>query len=243
MAPEPQRGIVVGATGGIGSACARALAAPGQQVLLSGRDRTALAQLADELEGDALALPADLRSAEDRDRLVAAAAAAGPLDWLVLAAGIPLRGPLVELDAAAIRQVFDVNVVAPILLLQQLLAAPWAERGRIVVIGSVSATRPLPGRGVYGAGKAALEQMSRALAHELAPRGIRVNVVAAGAIDTPFIPAGETAREQWVRERVPLARLGSGDEVAALVRYLIRDAPDYLTGARIAIDGGTETWA
>jgi 3-oxoacyl-[acyl-carrier protein] reductase len=119
----------------------------------------------------------------------------------------------------------------------------WQPPASVVVIGSISATRSLPERSVYGDSKAGIEHLARALAAEVASSGIRVNVVAPGVIETPFLGEATAALARWVEARVPLGRTGTPEEVAELVRYLILDAPPYLTGARISIDGGAETVA
>ena len=111
------------------------------------------------------------------------------------------------------------------------------------MVGSISASRALPRRAVYGASKAGLEHLARSLAAELGPAGFRVNVVAPGVIGTPFLGDDTSNLDAWVRSRVPQQRLGSPEEVAEVVRYVIAEAPRYLTGARIAVDGGAEAMA
>jgi NAD(P)-dependent dehydrogenase (short-subunit alcohol dehydrogenase family) len=232
-------GVVVGATGGIGAACARALAGTVGELVLSGRREEPLSQLAAEL--DAVAVAADVATPAGRAAL--AGAVSQPLAWVVLAHGIPLRGPLAELAEDDIAAAFATNLVGPALLLRRLLDLSWTPSAAIVVVGSISASRALPRRAVYGATKAGLEHLARSLAAELAPAGIRVNVVAPGVIETPFLGADTSTLAEWVRARVPAGRLGRADEVAALVRYAAIEAPSYLTGARIAVDGGAEAVA
>jgi 3-oxoacyl-[acyl-carrier protein] reductase len=111
------------------------------------------------------------------------------------------------------------------------------------VIGSISASRALPHRAVYGATKAGLEHLARSLAAVLGATGITVNVVSPGVIDTPFLGDATPTLDAWVEDRVPLARVGDPDEVAKLVEYVALHAPPYLTGARIAVDGGAEAVA
>ncbi len=232
-------GIVVGATGGIGAACARALADSAERIVLTGRRQDALEQLADELRGEAVA--ADIATSEGREA-VAAATGTG-ISWLVLASGIPLRRPLAELDEEEIETAFRTNLVGPTLLLRRLLAHPWEEPRALTVIGSISASRSLPRRAVYGATKAGIEHLARSLAAELAPSGIRVNIVAPGVIQTAFLGDDNAALDDWVRARVPAGRLGAAEEIARVVRYVTVEAPSYLTGARIVVDGGAEAVA
>jgi NAD(P)-dependent dehydrogenase (short-subunit alcohol dehydrogenase family) len=229
-------GIVVGATGGIGSACARVLADRAGRMLLCGRRLDALEELASE--GSGVPVAGDVATAEGRRAIVDAVKA--PLAWVVLAHGLPLRRPLGDADAAAIEEVFAANLVGPALLLNELLQLEWTPPRAIVVIGSISASRALPRRAVYGASKAGIEHLARSLAAELGPAGFRVNIVAPGVISTPFLGDDTAPLRTWVESRVPRGRRGSPEEIANVVRYLVADAPDYLTGSRIAVDGGAE---
>jgi NAD(P)-dependent dehydrogenase (short-subunit alcohol dehydrogenase family) len=113
----------------------------------------------------------------------------------------------------------------------------------VVVIGSISASRALPNRIVYASAKAGLEHFARSLSAELAERHLRCNVVAPGVIDTDFLGDNRSPLNDWVSEHVPMGRLGDRSEVATVVRFLVRDAPEYLSGARITVDGATEAMA
>jgi 3-oxoacyl-[acyl-carrier protein] reductase len=187
----------------------------------------------------------DIAHASSRTAVVAHVARMNePISWLVLTAGTGLRGKLPEVSEEQIRSVFEINVVAPIVLLRALLDGnAWQEGARIVGLGSISARRSLPGRTVYGASKAALEAFLIALGVEVATRGITVNVVSAGVIDTNFIAQAKEALADWAGARVPTARLGQTAEVASVVAYLAKDAPRYLTCSRVVIDGGSEALA
>jgi NAD(P)-dependent dehydrogenase (short-subunit alcohol dehydrogenase family) len=229
-------GIVVGATGGIGGACARALADCADRVLLCGRRAESLDDLAGELQ--AVPVVADVATATGRRAVVDAVE--GRLVWTVLAHGLPLRRPLTELAGPEIEELFAANLVGPTLLLNDLLGLEWSDPKAIVVVGSISASRALPRRAVYGASKAGIEHLARSLAAELGPAGYRVNIVAPGVIGTPFLGDDTAPLAEWVGSRVPAGRIGSPEEVANVVRYLIADAPAFLTGARIAVDGGAE---
>jgi 3-oxoacyl-[acyl-carrier protein] reductase len=234
-------GLITGAASGIGSACVRALAGSTELVVLSGRRREPLERIAGRVDGRSAIVPADIATAEGRDAVLAAVE--GPLAWVVLASGVPARKPLRELAEDEVEATLAANLLGPTLLLRRLLHVDWQAPAAVVVIGSISATRSLPGRSVYGSSKAGIEHLARTLAAEVATAGIRVNVVAPGVIETPFLGEAAGALTAWVRARVPQARAGTPDEVAQLVRYLIVDAPTYLTGARIAVDGGAETVA
>jgi NAD(P)-dependent dehydrogenase (short-subunit alcohol dehydrogenase family) len=235
-------GLVVGATGGIGSACALALAGSVDRMVLTGRDQTKLAAIATEVGPSAIAVTADIATDAGRDAIFKAATGA-ELRWVVIASGAPLRGALDELDPAAIADTFHANLIGPALLLRGLAGANWANPASVAIIGSISATRAIARRSVYAASKAGLERLAMSVAAEWAPRGIRVTVVAPGIIATPFLGSDQSRLDGWVRERVPSRRSGTPAEVAGVVRYVVLDAPDYLIGARIAVDGGMEATA
>ena len=231
-------GIVVGASGGIGSACARRLHHAADTSILIDTARQPLELLVDDLGPATTAVVADVATSEGRDAIVQAVRE--PIGWVVLAHGVPLRKPFADLREHEIVEAFAVNLIAPTLLLRRLLDLEWTSSASIVVIGSISAKRALPQRAVYGATKAGIEHLARSLAAELAVTGINVNVVSPGVIDTPFVDGGSSQLESWIGSRVPHARPGDPDEVAAIVEFVVSDAPRYLTGARIAVDGGVE---
>jgi 3-oxoacyl-[acyl-carrier protein] reductase len=231
-------GIVIGASGGIGSAAARALAGTVDRLVLAGRRDGALQELAAEVGPSAAIAAGDI--ADERGRAAVTDAVEGPLAWVVLASGMPLRRRMPELSPREIEDAFAVNLVGPALLLRELLDHDWTAPATIAVVGSISASRALPDRAVYGATKAGLEHLARSLAAELATAGIRVNVVSPGVIDTPFLGDATGPLDAWVAANVPQRRTGRPDEVAELIRYTVLDAPEYLTGARIVLDGGVE---
>jgi NAD(P)-dependent dehydrogenase (short-subunit alcohol dehydrogenase family) len=234
-------GIVIGATGGIGAACARRLAGSVTTMVLSGRRQSALDQLVAEIGRGAVVVPADLTTDEGRRQIVDAVKT--PVSWVVFAHGMPLRKPLAELAEDEIVEAYATNLVGPTLLMRRLLDLEWDDAGSVVIVGSISAARALPRRTVYGATKAGLEHLGRSLAAELAPRAIRVNIVSPGVIDTPFLGEDRSALAAWVEARVPQRRVGSADEVARTVAFVLLAAPGYLNGARIVVDGGTEVVA
>jgi NAD(P)-dependent dehydrogenase (short-subunit alcohol dehydrogenase family) len=232
-------GIVVGASGGIGAACAIALSTSVERLVLVGRSDEKLASTAQMSGPHAIPVVADITLEAGR-AAVAEACGTVPISWLVMASGLPLRGKLVDSDPTTIERTLVTNLVGPALLIRRLLDCAWADGAGIVAIGSISANRALPNRAVYGGSKAGFEHLCRTLAAELAPRSIRVNVVAPGVIDTPFLGDNGEAVQKWVEERVPARRMGRANEVAALVKYVLIDSPEFLTGARIAVDGGAE---
>jgi NAD(P)-dependent dehydrogenase (short-subunit alcohol dehydrogenase family) len=234
-------GVVVGAAGGIGSAVARALAGSCDRMLLFGRRREALEAVALTVGDTATVVAGDVGTAGGRDDLLAAVD--GTIAWAVVASGVPLARPLVELSENEIETTFVTNLIGPTLLIRRLLQREWRPPASLVVVGSISASRSLPNRAVYASTKAGLEHLARTLAAEVAGSGVRVNVVSPGVIATPFLGAGTSTLDRWARDRVPLGRLGSADEVAAFVRYAVLEAPAYLTGARLVLDGGAEALA
>jgi NAD(P)-dependent dehydrogenase (short-subunit alcohol dehydrogenase family) len=178
-------------------------------------------------------LVAELTRAAERERLVAEAGAAlGGLDALVLAAGIARHAPVGGLSESDFDATLAVNLVAPVLLAQAALAR-LSEGGGIVFVGSNLATRPVTGTLAYAAAKAGLDAASRALALELAPRGVRVNLVAPGAVDTEMLRGRDLDALAAVH---PLGRIGRAEEIAAAVLALL-DA-SWTTGTTLVVDGG-----
>ncbi len=237
--------LVTGASGGIGRAIARALAAAGARVCAHGRDREALAALAPDLANDPVLLTADLADPDQVARLAREALKAlGGLDVLVNNAGIAGRLPVHELDAAFIDRILDTNLRAPLLLTAGVVGA-MRERGggSIVNVSSISGVVGTVPRSTYAASKGGLDAATRALANELGPDGIRVNSIAPGIVDgdawTPFraIP-GSMER---LAEMTPLRRLGPPEEIADVVVFLASDASRFVTGQTLCVDGGLAT--
>ncbi|ACI59469.1 short-chain dehydrogenase/reductase SDR (plasmid) [Rhizobium leguminosarum bv. trifolii WSM2304] len=165
----------------------------------------------------------------------------GPLSALVNSAGIGVDKLVVDTDVADFRRMFDVNLVGTFLP-ARAAARHWLASGlpgAIVNVSSVSGILGSKGRGAYGASKAAVNQLTRIFATELGPKGIRVNAVAPGAIETPLSRAVHTedVRRQW-KVRIPLARYGSVREIAVTVAFLISDEASYINGQILAVDGG-----
>ena len=233
-------GIVVGAGGGIGSVCARALDGSVELMVLAGRSEPPLRAAAATLRGASTVVAADIATAEGREK-IAAMGLDNEIAWLILASGVPLRGAYPGLAPQDIEATFLTNLVGPALLIRHLLDRAWQPNASIIAIGSISASRSLPNRAAYSGSKAGLEHLCRSLAAEVAPRGIRVNVVSPGVVDTPFLGTNQQALQTWVSDHVPQRRLATPQDVAGVVRYLVLEAPTYVTGARIAVDGGAES--
>jgi len=232
--------LVTGASGGLGGAIARALHAQGATVALSGTRRDALDALASELGERAHACPADLREAGAADALIAAAeAACGPLRILVNNAGLTRDMLALRLKDDDWDTVLDVDLSAPFRLARAALRGMLKRRaGRIIGIGSIVGTTGNPGQANYAAAKAGLVGMSKALAQEVGSRGITVNVVAPGFIETAMTDALTADQKARLTGAIPLGRMGQPADVAAAVVYLASDEAAWVTGATLHVNGG-----
>ena len=232
--------LVTGASGGIGAAIARTLHAQGAVVALSGTRRDALEALACELGERAHVCPADLRDPAAADALVAAAeAAAGPLAILVNNAGLTRDMLALRMKDEDWQTVLDVDLSAPFRLARAALKGMLRRRaGRIVGIGSIVGATGNPGQANYAAAKAGLVGMTKALAQEVASRGITVNMVSPGFVETPMTEALNEAQRAKLADAIPLGRLGRPDDIAAGVLYLASDEAAWVTGATLHVNGG-----
>ena len=232
--------LVTGASGGIGAAIARALHAQGASVVLSGTRRDALESLAAELGDRSHVCPADMRNPEAADALITTAeAAAGPLSILVNNAGLTRDMLALRMKDEDWNAVLDVDLSAPFRLARAALRGMLRRRaGRIIQISSIVGTTGNPGQANYAAAKAGLVGMSKALAQEVGSRGITVNVVAPGFIETPMTDALNDAQRTRLVENIPLGRMGQPADVAAAVAYLASDEAGWVTGATVHVNGG-----
>jgi NAD(P)-dependent dehydrogenase (short-subunit alcohol dehydrogenase family) len=259
--------VVTGAGSGIGRAAARLFAEAGAAVLAVGRREDALAETAAEFAGDALAsgavsadgvpagalspgiavLPIDICAEGAAVRVVAAAVETfGRLDVLVNNAGVFDLMPLPDVSAKRIDALFAVNVTAPSLLAQAALPHLRRTQGAIVNVSSTFGHRPIAGAAHYGAAKAAIEQLTRSWALELAPDRIRVNAVAPGPTESEALAAAGLPADlvDQVKadeaDRIPLARRGTPSEVARWLVHLACPDTTWLTGQVLTVDGGLE---
>ena len=231
-----RRALVTGASGGIGGAIARALHAQGAEVVLTGRRRDALDALAAELGARARVEVADLGDPTAADALVAAA---DPVDVLVNNAGITRDTLALRMKDADWQAVLDTNLTAVFRLSRAALKGMLRRRsGRIVSITSIVGATGNPGQANYAAAKAGLVGMSKALAQEVAARGITVNCVAPGFIDTAMTQGLDERQREALLARIPGGRLGTGADVAAAVVYLASAEAAWVTGQTLHINGG-----
>ena len=247
MAAESQPArvvLVTGASGGIGSAIAKALAAQGARLALSGSNgdklRAFREQLQDEVGGDHVEITCDLSNAQSVEELVPATIdTLGKIDILVNNAGITRDNLAMRMKDDEWDQVIRINLEAAFRLMRAA-ARPMmkARHGRIVSITSVVGATGNPGQMNYTAAKAGLTGMSKSLAQELASRGITVNCVAPGFIRTAMTDALDDKQKEAINARIPAGRMGEGDEIGAAVAYLASDEASYVTGQTLHVNGG-----
>ncbi|MBB3346137.1 3-oxoacyl-[acyl-carrier-protein] reductase [Sphingomonas sp. BK069] len=232
--------LVTGASGGIGSAIARGLAAQGARLALSGSNPDKLERFRDELGGDHVALACDLSDAAAVDALVPRAVAAlGKLDVLVNNAGVTRDNLAMRMKDDEWDQVIRVNLEAAFRLIRAAAKPMMKARfGRVVSITSVVGQTGNPGQANYAASKAGLVGMSKALAQELASRNITVNCVAPGFIRSAMTDVLPEAQKSALLGRIPAGDLGSGEDIAAAVVYLASREAGYVTGQTLHVNGG-----
>ncbi len=232
--------LVTGATGGIGGAVARALHAAGATVVLSGTRQEALDALAAELSGS-VGVACNLSDPAAVDGLVAAAeeAAGAPLDILVANAGVTKDQILVRMKDEDWQSVIQINLESYFRLSRAATKGMMKRRaGRIIGITSVVGVTGNPGQTNYAASKAGMIGFSKSLAQEVGSRGITVNCVAPGFIESPMTDALNDAQREAILTKIPAGRLGQGAEIAAAVAYLASDAAAYVTGQTLHVNGG-----
>ena len=233
--------LVTGASGGLGSAIARALAAQGARLALSGSNAEKLTAFRSELGGDHLAVPANLSDPVAVDALVPAATEAlgGKLDILVNNAGVTRDNLLMRMKDEEFEEVIRINLEAAFRLMRAAARPMMKARfGRIISVTSVVGVTGNPGQANYVASKAGLIGMTKAVAQELASRGITVNAVAPGFMASAMTDALNEQQRAGILERIPLGAMGSGDDIGAAVVYLASKEAGYVTGQTLHVNGG-----
>ena len=238
--------LVTGAGRGIGRAVALALAAAGAELVVVSRTRSELEEVAGEIArhgGRAQALPFDVT---DSDAMRTAIAGLGRLDILVNNAGLNRPQPFLDVDEETLDRLLTLNVRAAFLTAQAAAKRMVAQKGGVIInmssqMGHVGSERD---RTVYVMTKHALEGLTKAMAVELAPKGVRVVSIAPTFIDTPLVRPffNDPTFRQWVLDRIPLGRLGTIEEVASAVVFLASPAAALVTGSSLLVDGGWTAW-
>jgi len=233
--------LVTGASGGIGAEIATALHARGAVVVLHGTRAERLNALAAELGERAFVVTANLADREQVAGLVDAAGdvAGAPVGILINNAGITRDGLLMRMKDEDWDDVIEVNMTASMILCRAAMRSMMKARtGRIISISSVVGVTGNPGQTNYAASKAGMIGFSKSLAAEVASRGITVNVVAPGFIETPMTDVLDEAQKANLLNRVPAGRLGTPTEIAASVVFLASDEAAYVTGMTMHVNGG-----
>jgi 3-oxoacyl-[acyl-carrier protein] reductase len=231
--------LVTGASGGIGDAIARQLHGQGATVVLAGRRRDALAALAEALGERARVEVAELAEPRAAEQLIAAADANGGVDVLVNNAGLTRDNLALRMKDDDWQTVLDINLSAGFRLIRAALRGMLRRRwGRIVNVTSIVALTGNPGQANYAAAKAGMIGMTKSLAAEVASRGITVNCIAPGFIQTAMTDALSEEQRARLLERVPVGRLGSAADIAAGVGYLVSEEAAYVTGQTLHVNGG-----
>lgn len=232
--------LVTGASSGLGQATAIACARMGANMVITGRNAERLQETFNQIYAPSkVQTLADITVKDDLERLVASLP---PLDGAVLCAGNSTTLPLQFGTREKFDEMFEVNFFAPIELLRLMYKKKVLQkRASVVIIASIGGTHSfMPGNGVYGASKAALNSVMKYAAREYASRKIRVNSICPGMVDTPLIHRGTITEEQLAEDakRYPLGRYGHPEDIANGALYLLSDASSWLTGHDLVIDGG-----
>jgi 3-oxoacyl-[acyl-carrier protein] reductase len=233
--------LVTGASGGLGSAIARALAGEGARLAVSGSNVEKLDAFRASLGGDHVALPCNLSDGAAVDQLVPQTldALGGKLDILVNNAGVTRDNLLMRMKDEEFEEVIRINLEAAFRLMRAAARPMMKARfGRIISITSVVGVTGNPGQANYVASKAALIGMTKAVAQELASRGITVNAVAPGFMTSAMTDALTEQQRQGILSRIPMGAMGSGEDIGAACVYLASREAGYVTGQTLHVSGG-----
>lgn len=235
--------LVTGGSRGIGAAIARRFASLGAHVVVGYRsEHEAANRLAEELSGGGrtcIAVQADVANPDDITTFVGSAVERfGQIDILVNCAAIGTYRPLGKMDAPFIRSILDTNIMGTVLMTEAVLPHLPSPGGRIINFASALAYRPIPASSIYSASKAAVVTLTHAFAKELGPKGVTVNAVAPGVIETDMTTKILAERGDQILAMTPLARIGQPDDIAGIVTFLASPEAGWITGRTIIADGG-----
>jgi NAD(P)-dependent dehydrogenase (short-subunit alcohol dehydrogenase family) len=241
---EGKIALVTGGNSGIGLAAAKEFSTEGAMVVVVGRDRKTLDIAQHELGREALALQADVSNLSDLDSVYSEIKNKfGRIDVLFANAGVAKFAPITEVSESFFDQMMDINVKGLFFTVQK--AIPLMGKGSSIILTSSSILgRAFPGGSVYGASKAAVRSLGRGFAADLADRGIRVNVISPGPVETPIfqrmgLPQDQLAQmSEGIISRVPLKRVGKPEEIAKAALFLASPDSSFIFGAEICVDGG-----
>ena len=239
--------VVTGGNSGIGFTTARTFLEEGAEVIITGRNQESLNKAVGELGNGASAIRSDIGQLADIEKLASELQSRGKrVDVLFLNAGIAKLAPIEQSDEALYDETFDINVKGLYFTIKHLL--PLMHEGTSVVINaSINAYIGMPNSSLYAASKAAVISMARTLSGELVGRGIRINAVSPGPINTPIFgkmgmsPEQLEATAAGIQQQVPMGRFGTPEEIAQAVLFLASDDSSFVIGAELVADGGMST--
>lgn len=230
--------LITGGGSGIGLAIAKRFVEEGARVFLVGRRQTALEKAVTLLGAKARAVQGDLTVAEDLERVYETIKReAGRIDIVVANSGRGGSSPLEGITEEQFDTIFDLNARATVFTVQKALPLMTAG-GSIILVGSVAGSVGFPGSTAYSASKAAIRSFARTWTSEVAPRGIRVNTISPGPIETGMMDGAPEEMKQFFISRIPLGRLGKPEEVAAAALFLASDQSSFISGTELVVDGG-----
>ncbi len=235
--------LITGGSRGIGADIARRFASVGSKVAIGCRSESIAAKAVlkdiELMATDGIAVPGDVTRAGTAQTMVAQVVARfGRIDVVVNCAGIAEYRPIEAVDSAFFHAIFDTNVLGTIAVIQAALPHLTAPGGRIINFSSALATRPIPTTSIYAASKAAVAALSHALAKELGPRGITVNTIAPGVIETEMTRDILAARGESIVAMTPLGRIGRPEDVSGVALFLASPDAAWITGRTFIVDGG-----
>ncbi|MBB3656605.1 NAD(P)-dependent dehydrogenase (short-subunit alcohol dehydrogenase family) [Rhizobium sp. BK650] len=233
--------VITGGTDGIGLATAKAFAAEGAHVYVTGRRQDRLDKALEDIANGAVGVQGDVSDPAALDRLYARIKRDhGRVDVVFANAGISESAPIGGIEEDHFDRVFDINVKGTVFTVQKALPLMSAG-GAVVLAGSCAGSRGFPSLSVYSATKAAIRSFARAWTIDLKSRGIRVNVISPGMVLTPAMQTylqDNAGTEEWMKQAIPFGRLAEAQEVAKAVLFLASDESSYVSGEELLVDGG-----